>query len=418
MTRARPSAATHYACDDCDRTHDLDERHTLCPGCGGLLEVQYDLARAADVAEVATGGRGMWRWRQLLPLPAEAAAVSLGEGDSPLLPLPGAARSAGIDELWVKNDSLMPTGSFKDRGFALAVALARHLGERAGFTYSSGNAGASFAAYCARAGLAATVLVESAANAAKVASIALHGAAVYRLEYESSAEIFTAVEALARQGHHTYVNFLNPVRHEAMKVTAYEICESLGWKAPDVMVHPVGTGGGLWGAWKGFTELHALGLIDRLPRMVGVQPAVCSPLAEAHDAGREATRRVGDAAATMAQSIAGDAMIHGGRRVLRAIRASGGVAVTVSEEAIAESMRALGRDGIPVEPSAAVPHAALLDGRRAGWLAPGDRAVAVVTGTSLKQPTTLGEIAPPIVGRVRADATDLSAILTGGTHAR
>lgn len=414
MNGSRPtSTATHLRCDDCDQTRELGELVTVCPNCGGLLETEYDLSRVVDLADHAARERGMWRWRQLLPLPPTATELTLGEGDSPLVSLPRSARRAGIAALAVKNDGLMPTGSFKDRGFALAVSFAHHLGERAGFTYSSGNAGASFAAYCARAGMAATVLVESVANDAKVALITLHGAEVHRLEYDSSAEIFTAVEALARQGHHTYVNFLNPIRHEAMKVTAYEICESSGWQAPDVVVHPVGTGGGLWGAWKGFTELHALGLIDRLPRMVGVQSTVCAPLVEAFDAGREATGRTGDPSATIAQSIAGDAMIHGGRRVLRAIRESGGVAVSVDEQEIADAVRDLGREGIGVEPSAAVSYAALRAGRRAGWLPESSRAVAVVTGTSLKQPAALQAIAPPVVGRVRADADALSALLAG-----
>ena len=404
------SAATHYSCDDCAQTYDLTERVTVCPACGGLLEVEYDLAQATGLAEQAAAGSGMWRWRSLLPLPTGAETLSLGEGDSPLLRL--SATAGGTGELLVKNDGLMPTGSFKDRGFALAVAFARHLGERSGFTYSSGNAGASFAAYCARAGIRATVLVEAAANDAKVALISMHAAAVHRLDYDTSDEVFAAIKTLAQQGHYTYVNFINPIRHEAMKVTAYEICEALDWRAPDVVAHPVGTGGGLWGAWKGFRELYALGLIDRLPRMIGVQPAACAPLAEAFGAGREATIRTGDASATIAQSIAGDAMIHSGRRVLRAIRDSGGTAVAVEEEEIAASMRALGATGISAEPSAAVSHAALASVHRAGWLDPGARAVAVVTGTGLKQPTTLQQIAPPTIGRVRADATELSTILT------
>lgn len=405
------TAATHYVCDDCGRTYAMADLITLCRACSGLLEVQYDLSQVHDLVARAAEGRGMWRWRSLLPLPQSAEVVSLGEGDSPFAPMEVLAERIGIRKLYVKNDGLMPTGSFKDRGFSLAVSFARHHGQRRGFTYSSGNAGAAFAAYCARAGMDATVFVEQIANDAKVALITLHAASVYRLEYESSAEIFEAINELARRGHYSYVNFINPIRHEAMKVYAYEICESLGWQAPDVMVHPVGTGGGLWGAWKGFCELRDLGIIDRVPRMVGVQPAVCAPLVDAFEAGREATIRTGDVDATIAQSIAGDDMIHGGRRILRAIRESDGAAVAVSEEAIADAQRVLGAAAIGAEPSAAVSYAALAQGRADGWLHPDDRAVAVVTGSALKQPGTLLDNAPIVAGRVLAQADEMSALL-------
>ncbi|HEX3590313.1 MAG TPA: pyridoxal-phosphate dependent enzyme, partial [Pseudonocardiaceae bacterium] len=363
---APPSLATELRCDDHGHVVDLDRPATTCPTCGSLLEIAYDLDRVpADLFERAARERaaGMWRWRSLLPLPPAAPAVSLGEGDTPLLASPGLATRLGLGRLWLKNDTLMPTGSFKDRGFALAVSMARHYGLTDGFTYSSGNAGASFAAYAARAGLRATVFVEAAANEAKVAAISLYGARVYRLHYDTSEQIFAALDELAAGGQYSFVNFVNPVRHEAMKTYAYEIVERLGGAVPDVMVHPVGTGGGLWGAWQGFRELRELGVTDRVPRMIGVQPAVCAPLVDAFDNGRAESRTVGDASATIAQSIAGDSMIHGGRRLLRALRESGGAAVGVSEDDIAEAMRLLGAAAVAAEPSAAASLAALLHAR-------------------------------------------------------
>lgn len=411
------SLATHLLCDDCGAITALTELVNLCSRCGGLLEVQYDLAAASpDLAAHAAANRheGMWRWRELLPLPDGALEVTLGEGDTPLLKMEELGARLGIPGLLVKNDGLMPTGSFKDRGFALAVSFARNLGASRGFTYSSGNAGASFAAYCSRAGLDATVFVESVANNVKVATISLYGATVYRLHYESSAEIFDVLDELARAGQYSFVNFINPIRHEAMKVYAYEICEALDWAVPDTMVHPVGTGGGLWGAWKGFNELRRLGLIDRVPRMVGVQPAVCAPLVEAFENGRDATVRTGDATATMAQSIAGDDMIQGGRRILRAIRESGGRAVAVTEEEIAEAMMLLGSAAVAAEPSAAVPIAALRSGREAGWIGDHDTVVAVITGTALKQPGTVLQVARPPRGEVHADAAEWTRAIERG----
>lgn len=409
------SLATHLRCDDCARDVDLARPSTVCPSCGGLLEICYDLdAAPADLIRRAASrrARGMWRWRALLPLAAGAPPVTLGEGDTPLLEVPGLAARLGLSRLWLKNDALMPTGSFKDRGFALAVSVARQYGLTRGFTYSSGNAGTSFAAYATRAGLSATVFVESSANESKVAAISLHGARVFRLYYETSAQIFDALDELARDGEYSFVNFINPVRHEAMKTYAYEICEYLDWQVPDVMVHPVGTGGGLWGAWKGFQELRALGMIDRLPRMVGVQPAVCAPLVEAYHSGRDSAITVGDATATMAQSIAGDSMVHGGRRLLRAIRESGGRAVGVSEEDLAEAIRMLGRAAVAAEPSAAAALAGLIHARDEGWIGRDETVVAVVTGGALKQPAALTEVAPRPAGRVNADAREWRAILT------
>jgi threonine synthase len=257
----------------------------------------------------------------------------------------------------------------------------------------------------------ATVFVESAANATKVAAISLYGARVYRLHYDSSAEIFDALDTLARQGEYSFVNFVNPVRHEAMKTYAYEIVEQLGGAVPDVMVHPVGTGGGLWGAWKGFRELRELGVIDRLPRMIGVQPAVCAPLVEAFEHGRSSTGVVGDASATVAQSIAGDSMIHGGRRLLHAIRESGGAAVGVTEDEIAEAIRLLGTQAVAAEPSAAASLAALLHARERGLVGPRESVVAVVTGSALKQPGVLTELAPSPLGEVRAEAGAWSEVL-------
>jgi threonine synthase len=408
------SLAVGLRCDDNGHEFPLTAPETVCRECGSLLEVQYDLGRApADLFETAKANRaqGMWRWRALLPLPAGAEPVTLGEGDTPLLPAPDLARSLGFGAVWLKNDALMPTGSFKDRGFALAVSDAKRHGLTAGFTYSSGNAGASFAAYAARAGLRATVFVEAAANPAKVAAISLYGARVYRLHYDSSAEIFAALDELARQGEHSFVNFVNPVRHEAMKTYAYEIVEQLGGAVPDVLVHPVGTGGGLWGAWKGFRELRELGVIDRLPRMIGVQPAVCAPLVDAFEHGRDATGRVGSADATIAQSIAGDSMIAGGKRLLRAIRESGGAAVGVTEDELGDAVRLLGREAVAAEPSAAASLAALLHVKDTGLIGPAETVVSVVTGSALKQPGALTELAPEPLGDVRAEAAQWREVL-------
>jgi threonine synthase len=405
--------ASHYVCDDCHARTPLDTPALLCTACGGLLEIEYDLTRASrEILTRAAGRRdiGLWRWADLLPVADGTEPLYLGEGDTPLLTTRRLGDRIGIPNLRVKNDTLMPTGSFKDRGFAVAVGFARSLGIEEAFTYSSGNAGASFATYAARAGIDATVLVEDVANPTKVAAISLYGARVLRLRYRSSLEIFAGVSALAEAGFYSFVNFINPVRHEGMKTYAYEICEALGWRAPDVMVHPVGTGGGLWGAWKGFRELRRMGVIDRLPRMIGVQPSASAPIVRAFADGRTTAGAHGDATRTVAQSIAGDAPIQGGVRVLRAIYESGGRAVAVDDGDLFEAMRLLGAEGVTAEPSAAASVAALLRARAQGWVSKDDVVVAVVTGSGQKQPDALERAAPPPAGDVRADPDELLAV--------
>lgn len=413
MKSSVTSCAVALSCDDCGRNLPLDRAVTVCSDCGGLLEYRYDLSKAGNVVDYVASHRasGIWRWRALFPPVADDALTTLGEGDTPLVSGGRLGGRMGLPHLWFKNDALMPTGSFKDRGFSLAISVARTHGLTGGFTYSSGNAGASFAAYAARAGMQATVFVEAAANETKVATISLYGARVYRLHYETSAQIFDTLDRLARAGTYSFVNFINPVRHEAMKTYAYEICERLDWRTPDVMVHPVGTGGGIWGAWKGFQELRALGLIDRVPRMIGVQPAACAPIVDAIVHGRESSVRTGDASQTMAQSMAGDSMIHGGRRVLRAIRESGGAAIGVTETQIADAIVRLAAEGIAAEPSAAAPLAAIASAREQGLVTANDTVVAVVTGSALKQPGVVQQIAPKPLGDVDADAAQWLALL-------
>jgi threonine synthase len=400
------TSAVEYICDRCGAAFGLDRPENLCRDCGGLLEIRYDLTKVPpDLRARAARARAenMWRWRDLLPVDPAAVPVSLGEGDTPLLAARELGGRLGLRRLWYKNDSLMPTGSFKDRGFSLAVTVAARLGIRRAFTYSSGNAGASLAAYAARAGMDAAVLVEYLASPVKVAAIRGYGARVISLRFRSSAEIFSALEAIAGRAPYSFVNFINPVRHEAMKTYAYEICEALDWRAPDVMLHPVGTGGGLYGAWKGFRELHELGWIDRLPRMIGVQPEGCPPIVAAVGRRDASARPAGDPAATIAQSMACDAPIQQGERVLRAIGESAGTAVAVSDDQIREAMRLLGSEGILAEPSAASSLAGLLECRRTGAVPAASEVVCVITGSALKQPAELTGARDRPVPEVQAD---------------
>jgi threonine synthase len=388
-----------------------------CPDCGGLLEVQYDLAamkRDLSPGMFAGRDRSIWRWHEFYPVGDPECVVTLGEGGTPLIKSVHAARELGLANLYFKNDTLMPTGSFKDRGFSLAVSFAKLLGIERGLTYSSGNAGSSFAAYASRAGIHATVLVEYLANPLKQALIAFYGAHTATLYFDSMDEITAMLEQAVKElGLYQFVNFINPVRHEAMKSYAYEIAEAFGWCAPDVMVHPVGTGGGIWGAWKGYRELRELGWIDALPRMAAVQPEATAPIPRAFQAGQREAGRHGDPTKTIAQSIAADSPIQGGERVLKAVYDSGGFASAVSDEDIVEAMKLLGRDGICAEPASAAALAAVKQAVRNGTIGADERVVCIVTGSGLKQAHIIQEAVPAPDLKVQASYADLQRLLSG-----
>ncbi|SFL67720.1 threonine synthase [Paenibacillus sp. 1_12] len=409
------SYATDYSCDDCAKRFDLSQPLNTCPSCGGLLEIHYDLDRMKlDLQPEHFNARepSMWRWHEFYPLKHPSNMVSMGEGGTPLLPSVYAGRKLGLSRLYFKNDALMPTGSFKDRGFSLAVSFARELGISRGLTYSSGNAGASFAAYASRAGLDATVLVEYLANPIKKSIISLYGAHTAALYFESMTDITKMLEQAVRElGLYQFVNFINPTRHEAMKSYAYEISQALGWKAPDVMIHPVGTGGGIWGAWKGFRELQQLGWIDALPRMVAVQPYATGPIVRAFKQGARHAEKYGDPTQTIAQSIAADAPIQGGRRVLNAVYDSGGFAESVTNEEIIEAVQWLGSEGICAEPASAASLAALKRAVDQGIVQPDDCVVCVITGSGLKQPSVIQQAAAESELKLNASFDDLNKLL-------
>lgn len=408
------SYARVFKCDRCGKEYSLREPLTTCPNCGGLLEVQYDLnAMKQGIKSIGdeSGGCSIWRYRQFFPEIKPENIITLGEGCTPLVKSVHLARSLGIENLYYKNDTMMPTGSFKDRGFSLAVSYAKDLGVKRGFTYSSGNAGSSFAAYSYRGEFNALVLVEYIANPVKKAMIQLYGAKTAVLDYDNFAQISTMLEqAVKKLGLYQFVNFINPIRHEAMKTYAYEIVEELG-RAPDAMFHPVGTGGGIWGAYKGYQELATLGFSNIIPRMYGVQPSAAAHFKAAFDAGRNTAGAFGDCTKTIAQSIASDSPIQGGERVLKAIYESRGAALGVEDSEILEAMQDLARDGIAAEPSSAASVAAFKQAYRSGQIHSNETVVCVITGSALKQPTAIQQAAGAPTLHVRADVDALAELL-------
>ena len=408
------NSAIDFVCDECGAHIDLRQPVNLCPHCGGMLEVQYDPDRMKSAANLMRKYErdSIWRYRDLFPPVEDRHIVSLGEGGTPLVRSRYLGPLLGIDNLYFKNDTLMPTGSFKDRGFSLAVSYASEIGVKRGLTYSSGNAGASFSAYSARAGFPGLVLVEYLASDTKKSMILLYGAKAAILDYENFDQISAMLDGAVQElGCYMFVNFINPVRHEAMKTYAYEIYGELG-RVPDWSFHPVGTGGGLWGTWKGYNELMTMGVTDTLPHMVGVQPEAVCWLKRAVDSGAEQGSMYGCSENTIAQSISGNSPLHGGKRLIRCVRESGGLATAVSDEEIMETMRDLGREGIAAEPSSAAGVAALKQAVKQGKIKSTDTAVCVITGTALKQPNVVRQVTSMPARHVRADVNELSALLS------
>lgn len=408
------NSAVCLCCDDCGTEFSLRERVNLCPRCGGLLEVKYDTGRMRVSSSVfRTHAReSIWRFRDFLPPVEDRSIVSLGEGGTPLVRSKYLGPSFGVSELYFKNDTLMPTGSFKDRGFSLAVSYAIDIGVSRGITYSSGNAGASFSAYSARAGFPGVVLVEYLASPTKKAMIQLYGAKTAVLRYRNFDQISAMLDyAVSKLGCYLFVNFINPIRHEAMKTYSYEVFSELR-RVPDYSFHPVGTGGGLWGTWKGYKELMAIGVTDRLPCMVGVQPSAVCWLKLAIDSGAKEGSLYGDSTQTIAQSISGNSPLHGGKRLLEAIRDSDGMAIAVTDDEILEAMRDLGREGIAAEPASAAGVAAFKQAAGAGKIRSGSTVVCVITGAALKQPSIVERAASSPLRKIKADVDQLEKLLT------
>lgn len=402
-------------CDDCGAVYSHMEQINTCRQCGGLLEARYDLEKMKsemDFQKIMKRKRGLWRWRELLPVVDESNMVTLGEGATPLLKCSHIARITGIPNFYVKNDTLNPTASFKDRSFSVAISKANEIGVKLGLTYTSGNAGASFAAYIAKAGMDSVILVKEWATREKIAMIRIYGQKMVRLAYDSFIEVTTMFEKAEKNlGVYQFIVFFNPFRHEGNKTYAYEMWEDFNGAVPDVMIHPTSTGGGIYGAYKGFRELMALGLTAKVPRMVAAQPEASPPIVKAFNEGKKEAERFGDPKGTIAQSIGSDAPIGKGKRILRCLYDTGGCAVAVSDAEMLEAMKWLGKDGIFAEPSAAISVAAAKKLVDRGDIKREDMVVSVVTGSGLKQPEASYLATGEELGMIRARYEELEQFI-------
>jgi len=361
-----------------------------CERCDGPLKVAVDLsAIRRDRLRDATLP-GLWAWFDLLPISDRAATVSLEEGNTPLLRASRFGGKLGLETLLLKDETRNPTGSFKDRMLAVGVARALELGKETVAVQSSGNVGAAAAAYAARAGLRAIVFVPRTAPEEKIVQAQMYGARVFRVDHSSPAAIFDLLLwACDELGWYlvSTAAIYNPFTLEGAKTIAYEIAEQTAFDLPDWLIVPVGGGGTIGSLWRGFLDLRTLGLVDRLPRMVGVQAAGCAPFVEAVRLGRapqEALAHRWPHIDTIAGAIADD-VVFDAHVALPAVHESGGTAVAVSDEAALAMQAALAADeGIFVEPAAATTLAAMQVLVADGRIRREDRVMCLLTGHGLK----------------------------------
>jgi threonine synthase len=376
-------------CSECQNSCSHLLSVTLCPSCGGHLEVTYDyekIRREFDLEKALRRPDSIWRWRELLPVADPHHIVTLGEGGTPLQDCRRLAKRIGVDRLLVKNEAINPTASFKDRSFSVAMSKAVENGIKRGFTRSSGNAGASFAAYAAAAGFNGLVLVNAWATQEKLSMIQAYGQQMVKVDYKDSGLLREMLDRVGRElEFYDFTKFINPFRNEGLKTYAYEIALQMEWDVPDRMVFPTGSGGGIYGSWKGFNELKQLGLIKRFPKMTCIQSELCAPIVKAYKEGKTTAGPHGTLGVTIAQSMASNAPIGGGKRPLKAIYDSKGCGETVTDDEILEGIRLLGEEGIFAEPASAAPIAAVKKLRTQGTIDRDETVVCIVTASGLKQ---------------------------------
>ena len=388
LTAERATFVSHLECSMTGERYEADELHGLS-SAGRPLLVRYDLegVRGSVTREaLASRPNDMWRWREILPVRRAEDVVSLGEAATPIVGLPAVGARLGLRELLVKDEGRLPTGSFKARGLAMAVSMAKELGVAKIAMPTNGNAGAALAAYASRAGIETIVLCPDDTPEINVREIAAQGARVYRVDGLID-ECGAIVAEGAKQGHWFDLSTLKePYRIEGKKTMGLELLEQLGWQVPDVIFYPTGGGTGLIGMWKAFAELEAIGLIGpERPRMVAVQAEGCAPMVKAWQEGEEHAERWQDAH-TVAAGIRVPKAV-GDFLILRAVRESGGFAIAVPDEAILAAVdEAARRDGLLLCPEGGATLAAAAQALEQGLISRDDRVVLFNCATGLKYP--------------------------------
>jgi threonine synthase len=396
-------------CIQCGARYSKAEVIYTCSKCGGLLDIKYDYSNV-DATKIVNGtGEGVWRYRELLPFADDIKPVTIQEGNTPLYRCDRLAQAMGISDLWVKHEGLNPSGSFKDRGMTIGVTKAVELAVKGVACASTGNTSASLAIFAAKAGFPCYVLLPKGKVAlGKVAQAMMHGAQVFSL-LGNFDDALRVVRVLCEEESIYLLNSVNPYRLEGQKTIAFEVAEKLGWNAPDRLILPVGNAGNISAIFKGFLELKTLGITDAMPRMTGIQAVGAKPIVNAINAG-EAEITPEDKPETIASAIRIGNPVNAAK-ALNAIRSTGGLAESVTDEEITEAQLDLARvEGIGVEPASAASIAGLKKLVEQGAIERDERIVCITTGHLLKDPERAIEICEPPT-EVEADVEVLRKLL-------
>ena len=388
------SYLSHLECTACAHTFSAEEPHRTCPDCGKVLFARYDLEaarRSIDRADIDRRPATMWRFFEILPVRDPDKVVTLGEGGTPLFQATRLQQLLGVREVYIKDEGLNPTGTFKARGMAAAVSRTRELGKTRFSVPSAGNAAGALAAYAARGGLAAYVFMPRDAPAANVLECRVCGATVEMVEGLIGDAGRAAKERSARDDLFDLSTLQEPYRAEGKKTMGIEIAQQLGWRVPDVIVYPTGGGTGIVGIWKVLAEIEALGWIDsRRPRIVAVQAEGCAPIVQAV---QQRARQVDPwpdphtaAAGLRVPAPFADYLI------LNAIYESGGTAVAVTDQEMLDAVREMASyEGIFAAPEGAATLAGYKRLLQSGAITPEESVVLLNTGSGYKYLDVLAE---------------------------
>lgn len=385
-TMIASSLLDHLQCSQCGQYHDAFRRQTVSDCCQMPLLAQYRLDPRFSKHQLTSREKSLWRYAEVLPVLDPMNQVSLGEGFTPILPLPRLASTYSLQQLTLKDEGLNPTGSFKARGMSVAISKAKENGEKACIVPTAGNAGVAMAAYCARAGLEAIVVMPRHTPDAFKEECLVYGATLILVDGLIN-DCAARVRELNSRGDYFDVSTLKePYRLEGKKTMGYEIAEQLNWTLPDVIMYPTGGGTGLIGIWKAFQEMRSLGWLapdQPLPKLVAVQAEQCCPIVKTYF-GEQTNSKHYVGQPTLANGLAVPRPI-GEPLILDTLRASQGTAIAISEADMLEGVRELGRhEGLFVAPEGGALWAAARQLLQQGWLRPDQHILLLNTGSGQK----------------------------------
>lgn len=372
-------------CSHCGKLYDPHELQTYSPCCDKPLLANYHLENAPSKEVLKGRPLNMWRYKELLPLLHEEKKVSLGEGFTPILKVEKAATKYGFTNVSIKDEAMNPTGSFKARGLSMAISKANEFDVTECIIPTAGNAGGAMSAYCAKAGMKATVVMPSITPSIFKKECSIHGAEVIELEGLISDCGKKVAEMKLTTGAFDLSTMKEPYRLEGKKTMGYEIAEQSDWKLPDVIIYPAGGGTGLIGIWKAFKEMQEMGWITGpLPKMVAVQSANCQPVIKAYDDLKGVQNNYTKAKSSLAYGLAVPNSF-GHDLMMKTIKESNGMAVAVSEEDIVAGVYELAQEeGILVCPEGAATWKAMIQMKEAGELTGRENIILMNTGSAYK----------------------------------